>query len=506
MRNDTPEQNEAIDTLTGKSAAEEIFQIRVRKMKEWQDAGCDPFGEAFPDIIPTENAKNAFLEQKLAPEQIVRIAGRITAFREMGKSIFIDIRDFSGRIQAYAKKDALGEQAFSLFQKLDIGDIIGVEGSLFTTRTNEITVKIASFKMLSKSLRPLPEKWHGLTDMEQIYRQRYLDLISNEKSREVFRKRSLMVSEIRKFLQERGFIEVETPMLQYIPGGAAAKPFKTYYEALHTDMFLRIAPELYLKRLLVGGYEKIFELNRNFRNEGMSRKHNPEFTMMEVYQAYGDCRTMMELVESLIVYLADKVNGSRIIKFENGNEIDLSPPWRRVEYSTLIKEFGGENWYSKCKEEKLAFIAEKGFPMSADKSDEEITHELYEKVIEPTLLNPTFVTRFPVNLVPLAKKCKDDPTVVDVYELEINGQELSPGYSELNDPIEQRKRFEEQAILHHGALESGKIDEDFLHALEYGMPPAGGMGIGIDRLAMLLTASDSIRDVILFPSLKPIKN
>ncbi len=482
--------------------SEEIFNLRLAKLDDWKNAGISPFGGEYPDRISSLSVKDGFAAKTISEDAAVRVAGRITAYREMGKSIFIDVRDFYGRIQAYAKKDSLGDEAFALFQKLDIGDIVGVEGSVFLTRTSETTIKIKSFKLLGKSLRTLPEKWHGLSDPEQIYRQRYLDLIANEKSRDVFKKRSLMIREIRRFLEERGFIEVETPMLQYIPGGAAARPFKTFYEALHTNMFMRIAPELYLKRLLVGGYEKIFELNRNFRNEGMSRKHNPEFTMMELYQAYGSCKTMMEIVESLIVHLANAVNGGTVVKFQDGREIDLKSPWRRVEYSALVKEYAGENWYSLSRADKSAFLAGKGVEMSPDSPDEDITHELYEKLIEPTLINPTFVTRLPAHLVPLAKRCEDDPRTVDVYELEINGQEISPGYSELNDPIEQRKRFQEQKnCVENG---DGRIDEDFLAALEYGMPPAGGMGLGIDRLTMLLSGSESIRDVILFPSLKPL--
>ena len=504
MQNDTTtaDPGNPVDTVTG---SEEIYQLRLGRLAEWEKSGVDPFGSEFPDTRSGAEIKELFSAGKISPEVKVRTAGRISAYRTMGKSIFADIQDIRGKIQIYTKKDSLGEENFELFKRIDIGDIVGVEGTLFLTRTSEITIKIESFRLLGKSLRTLPEKWHGLTDLEQIYRQRYLDLISNPESRDRFLKRSAIIREIRSFLHDRSFIEVETPMLQYIPGGAAAKPFKTYYEALHTDMFMRIAPELYLKRLLVGGYDKIFELNRNFRNEGMSRKHNPEFTMIEIYQAFGGCSTMMALVEELIVNIADKVLGTRTVKFSDGKEIDLSPPWRRVEYSELIRKFGGADWFETTKEEKIARIRAKGLDIDASAPEFEVTHELYEKLIEATLVKPTFVTKLPAQLVPLAKKCSDNPDFVDVFELEINGQELAPGYSELNNPLEQRKRFEEQTSLHKGKPEEGKIDEDFLTALEYGMPPAGGMGIGIDRLTMLLTGTDSIRDVILFPSLKPVQ-
>ena len=337
--------------------------------------------------------------------------------------------------------------------------------------------------------------------MEARYRQRYLDLIMNDESREVLRKRSIIIKEIRKYLDDKGYMEVETPMLQYIPGGAAANPFKTHYNALDTDMFLRIATELSLKKLLVGGYEKVYEINRNFRNEGMDRRHNPEFTAIELYQAYGNCETMMELVEDLIKTVAMRVNGTLVVK-AGGKEIDLGKPWRRAAYRDLVKEVAGENWFELSREEKYRKAKELGTQVLPDWTDLEITHEIYEKLVEDTLIEPTFVTRLPAELVPLARKCEDDPTLVDVYELEINGQEISPGYTELNDPIDQRRRFMDQVTL-SGKDPAQAVDEDFLTALEYGMPPTGGMGMGIDRLVMLLTGAESIRDVILFPQLRP---
>lgn len=479
---------------------EDIFEQRKAKIDEFSKAGLKPFGKRFDGAISTAEARALFVPDA-ETEPAVRIAGRMTAFRAMGKAVFADVKDSSGRMQIYVQRDAVGEDFFKLFKKFDIGDLIGVDGVLFQTRTGEITVKATACTLLSKSLRPLPEKYHGLTDMEARYRQRYLDLIMNDESREVLRKRSIIIKEIRKYLDDKGYMEVETPMLQYIPGGAAANPFKTHYNALDTDMYLRIATELSLKKLLVGGYEKVYEINRNFRNEGMDRRHNPEFTAIELYQAYGNCETMMELVEDLIKTVAMRVNGTLVIK-AGGKEIDLGKPWRRAAYRDLVKEVAGENWFELSREEKYKKAKELGTQVLPDWTDLEITHEIYEKLVEDTLIEPTFVTRLPAELVPLARKCEDDPSLVDVYELEINGQEISPGYTELNDPIDQRQRFMDQVTL-SGKDPAQAVDEDFLTALEYGMPPTGGMGMGIDRLVMLLTGADSIRDVILFPQLRP---
>ena len=428
----------------------------------------------------------------------------MTSFRVMGKAAFANIKDSSGRLQIYVQRDVIGEDNYKRFKKFDLGDIIGVEGELFITKTGELTVKVDKYELLSKSLRPLPEKWHGLTDIEQRYRQRYLDLIGNDEAKEVFKKRFAIIREIRHFLEDRGFVEVETPMLQPIPGGAAAKPFVTRYEALNSTMFMRIATELYLKRLLVGGFEKVFEMNRNFRNEGMSRRHNPEFTALEIYQAYGDCATMMDLIEEMFTTVAMNVLGTLQVKHPGDKVIDLKRPWRRATYRELVMEKMGADWFQLDYAKKAEKAKALGLYIDAKFTETEITHEVYEKTIEQTLIQPTFVTRVPAEFVPLAKKCEDDPTVVDVYELEINGQEISPGYSELNDPIEQRKRFEEQAQMTGKSAEEicKTIDEDFLTAMEHGMPPAGGLGIGIDRLVMLLTGSESIRDVILFPQLR----
>ena len=485
---------------TPEQKPEDIFAQRAAKVQDLAAAGILPFGRRFDNVQMTADVRKNFKPEAEKQEEVT-IAGRMTAFRAMGKSIFADIKDSSGRMQIYVQRDQIGEDDFKVFKKLDLGDIIGVTGEPFTTRTGELTVKVHKFTLLSKSLRPLPEKFHGLTDIEQRYRQRYLDLITNDDSRKVFMQRFAILSEIRKFLASKGFLEVETPMLQPIPGGANANPFKTFYEALNSPMYMRIAPELYLKRLLVGGFERVFELNRNFRNEGIDRRHNPEFTMLEIYQAYGDCRSMMDLIEEMVTTIAMNLFGTLEIQHPGGKVINLARPWRRAPYRDLIKERAGADWFELTKEQKAAKAREMGLTITTEMEERDITHEIYEKLIEQTLIQPTFVTRLPAYLVPLAKACEDDPTVVDVYELEINGQEISPGYSELNDPIEQRKRFVEQAV-HDGKDLAMAIDEDFLTAMDHGMPPAGGLGLGVDRLIMLLTGAESIRDVLLFPQMR----
>ena len=485
---------------TPEQKPEDIFAQRAAKVQDLAAAGILPFGRRFDNVQMTADVRKNFKPEAEKQEEVT-IAGRMTAFRAMGKSIFADIKDSSGRMQIYVQRDQIGEDDFKVFKKLDLGDIIGVTGEPFTTRTGELTVKVHKFTLLSKSLRPLPEKFHGLTDIEQRYRQRYLDLITNDDSRKVFMQRFAILSEIRKFLASKGFLEVETPMLQPIPGGANANPFKTFYEALNSPMYMRIAPELYLKRLLVGGFERVFELNRNFRNEGIDRRHNPEFTMLEIYQAYGDCRSMMDLIEEMVTTIAMNLFGTLEIQHPGGKVINLARPWRRAPYRDLIKERAGADWFELTKEQKAVKAREMGLTITTEMEERDITHEIYEKLIEQTLIQPTFVTRLPAYLVPLAKACDDDPTVVDVYELEINGQEISPGYSELNDPIEQRKRFVEQAV-HDGKDLAMAIDEDFLTAMEHGMPPAGGLGLGVDRLIMLLTGAESIRDVLLFPQMR----
>ena len=397
----------------------------------------------------------------------------------------------------------LGDDQFAVLKQLDLGDIIGAKGTLFTTRMGERSIKLSSFTVLSKALRPPPEKFHGLEDVEIRYRQRYLDLIANDEVKSVFLKRSQIIREMRNFLNDRGFVEVETPMMQPIPGGAAAQPFVTQHNALGCQFYMRIALELYLKRLLVGGIDRVFEIGRNFRNEGLSRRHNPEFTMLEAYQAFGDYESMMELVQSLICHIARRVIGTLKVdhKDEEGNvirTIDLSPDWRRVPYKDLIREKAGNDWFDLTPEQRRTKAIEMDAEIHETDEDFEVTNARFEKFIEPTRIQPTFVTHLPKELVPLAKLSPDDPSTVEVFECCINGQEIAPAYSEQNDPIQQRQSLEQQA-----GGEQQKLDEDFLVALEHGMPPAGGMGLGIDRLCMMLLGQENIRDVILFPQMKP---
>jgi len=623
-----------------------LIEQRRTKLRALREKGIDPFKNKFTPKEKCNEAREKYKAGEYKEGQEVELAGRITAHREMGKSIFIDIKDQSGRIQVYAQKNALGDEAWNIFTHLDLGDFIGVKGTMFTTKTGEISVKLGAggagvppasssqnspseshgqdarataqtpFIILGKALRPMPEKWHGVVDTEIRYRQRYLDLMSNDDVKGTFLKRSAIVREIRNFFHGRGYVEVETPIMQGIPGGAAAQPFKTFHNALGCEFYLRIALELYHKRLLVGGVDKIFEIGKNFRNEGLSRKHNPEFTMLEAYEAYGDYKSMMDLVEELICSLAEKVLGTLKIchnqtsdvraaiqsaldiltdlakqaeeasqanpasdktidelrkifdairpqliacseklnsattpeevakeastlldqglnsivtatteplstskdKFaahmaiihrirktyttlercSNPKIIDLTPPWPRVKYKDLIKQKCGKDWFEFTPEQRRQGAHELGAEIGKEYEDFEVTQAVFEKFIEPELTNPHFVIQVPKELVPLAKLSPDDPTTVEVFECCINGQEISPGYTEQNDPIAQRTTLEHQA-----GGEQQKLDEDFLVALEHGMPPAGGIGIGIDRLCMMLLGQESIRDVILFPQMKP---
>lgn len=475
-----------------------LMEQRRAKLATLRQRGINPFANKF---TPSESCAQA--RANYAEGREVAIAGRITAYRDMGKSQFLDLRDQSGRLQIYVQKQTLGDESYDTFKLLDLGDFLGVRGTLFVTRTGEISVKVTEYVILAKALRPPPEKWHGLSDVETRYRQRYLDLMSNEEVKQIFVMRSRILQEIRNFLQERGFMEVETPMMQPIPGGAAAQPFITFHNSLGCNFYLRIALELYLKRLLVGGLDRVFEIGRNFRNEGLSRRHNPEFTMLEAYQAFGDYESMMELTQSMICHVAQKVLGSLQIQHKNAagellRTIDLTPPWRRMKYKDMIKEKAGADWYDLTPEQRREKAVALGAEIGPNYEDFEITNAVFEKLIEPTLFQPTFVTHLPKELVPLAKLSPEDPGTVEVFECCINGQEIAPAYTEQNDPIEQRERLEHQA-----GGEQQKLDEDFLVALEHGMPPAGGMGMGIDRLCMMLLGQESIRDVILFPQLKP---
>jgi lysyl-tRNA synthetase class 2 len=488
----------------------DLRAVRLEKLKQLRATGEDPFRNNWaqthtsaqclalapaPDAPAPEGAAHAF-----GPE--VSVAGRITTIRLMGKASFVKILDRDGVIQLYFTRDEVGADRYNThFKKmLDTGDFIGVRGPLFRTSTGEVTVRVKDYGLVSKALRPLPEKWHGLTDSEQVFRQRYLDLIVNAESRQRLLQRSRIVEEVRKFLWGKEFIEVETPVFHVTAGGAAARPFTTHFNALSCDFFLRIALELHLKRCLVGGFDRVFELGRVFRNEGFDRKHSPEFTMLEVYQAYSDHRGMMELVRGIIQHLCQTVIGSTTIRNADGVDIELGGAWREVSYKDLVIEKTGDaDWFSRSKTEKFAVAREKfALDVREDWEDYEITNEIYGKLIEPALVQPTFVLNIPRELCPLAKLNQSDPGTLDVFELCINGQEIAPAYSEQNDPLLQREIFEAQV-----GGEVQKMDNDFLDALEHGMPPAGGMGIGIDRLVILLTGAANIRETILFPVLKP---
>src|ERR1051326_884487 len=477
----------------------ELIAQRRQKLEALRARKIEPFGHAFQT-----SGSIAEVREKFKDGETLRAAGRITPHRDMGKSHFVDLRDASGRIQVYFHEKEVGAEAMEIFNLLDLGDFIGVEGVAFLTKTGEPTLKAKKFEVLAKSLRPPPEKWHGLQDVEARYRQRYVDLVANEQSRETFQKRILMVREIRRFLEDRGFMEVETPMLQTVAGGAAAQPFSTRHKALGLDLYLRIAPELYLKRLLVGGFNKVFELNRNFRNEGISRKHNPEFTMLEAYWAYADFEKIADLVEEMICHLAQKICGSLQIEHRDSEgkivrTNDLKRPWRRARYMGLVREVAGQDWFELTNNQRRQRAVEEfKLEILPQLADFEVTQHVFEKLVEEKTIDPLFVTHCPKELVPLAKQNASDNSLVDVFELIINGAEIAPGYSELNDPVAQRQRLLEQA-----GEEKQNIDEDFLLALEHGMPPAGGFGLGMDRLTMLLTGADSIRDVILFPLLRP---
>lgn len=478
----------------------QLRQVRIEKLANLREEGMDPFQANVEQRQTSREAISLFKEDLPDEEQArVSVAGRIVAFRIMGKASFLKLHDRDGRIQCYVRRDAIGEEEYKRFKKLDLGDFIGVTGTLFRTKAGEITVRAENYTLVSKALRPLPEKWHGLTDDDQIYRRRYLDLIVNPESKERFILRSRIIEEIRKFLWSRSFVEVETPVLQSVPGGAAARPFETHMNALSCDFTLRIALELYLKRLLVGGFDRVFELGRIFRNEGVSRRHNPEFTMLELYQAYTDYRGMMELVKSLLLHICDTTLGSRTVNRYDGTEIDLDKGWSEVRYKDIVRErTESPDWFDLSKEEKLCKAAEMEIEIDPELEDFEVTNQVFEKKIEPTLIQPTFVTHLPKELIPLAKIAKDDPSTIEVFELCINGQEIAPAYSEQNNPLVQREMFEAQA-----GEEIQKIDHDFLEALEHGMPPAGGMGIGIDRLVILLTGASNIRETILFPPIRP---
>ena len=460
------------------------------------------------EVLSSTSAKEIASDIEDSPniQASFQVAGRIMALRKFGKASFLHIQDDSGKIQIYVKKEVVGEETYSQFKKWDIGDIVGFKGKLFKTKTGELTIQADTIKLITKSLRPLPEKWHGLTDVEIRYRQRYVDLIVNPEVRETFRKRIEIIRLLREFLSNRGFLEMETPMMQAVPGGATAKPFKTHHKALDMDLYLRIAPELYLKRLLVGGFEKVFEINRNFRNEGLSTRHNPEFTMLEFYQAYATYNDLMDLTEEMLSWLTEEINGSMEVTYQ-GQAVDLSPPWKRYTVDEALIEVGGLEPDILADPEALFKLAKnKGIELEQLAGPGKAKIELFELLVEEKLINPTFVTAYPTEVSPLARRNEQDPQVTDRFELFITGREIANAFSELNDPVDQKKRFEKQ-IDERGDDEEihPVLDEDYIRALEYGLPAAAGEGIGIDRLVMLLTDSPSIRDVIIFPHLKAEK-
>jgi len=481
---------------------EQLIANRRAKLNGLVELGVD----AYPSRFRVEESVSSIRERfgESSAEELekspppARLAGRLRAIRGHGKAAFADLSDGAARIQLHLKKDRLGEESWKVFKLLDLGDFVGVEGSLFRTRTGELTVAVETLTVLSKSLRPMPEKYHGLADREARARQRYLDLLANPDSRDEFAARSAIISGIRRFLEGRGFMEVETPMMQPIPGGATARPFITHHNALDLDLYLRIAPELYLKRLIVGGFERVFELNRNFRNEGISTRHNPEFTMLEFYWAYADYELLMDLTEEMITSIAMGVVGSLSIPW--GEEtIHLDRPWRRRSLREAILEYSQLEPEDLADRASMVAAAERlGVERIEERSDGKLLAELFEVTAEQRLIDPTFIIDFPRDISPLAKSRPDNPDVVERFELFMGGIELANAYTELNDPLEQRRRLEAQA-----EATGGRVDEDFLLALEHGMPPTGGEGIGIDRLVMLLTGKTSIRDVILFPLLRP---
>ena len=486
-------------------------QIAARRLKleALRQAGDDPFANDFKPTRTTAEFLAAFdplsAEQLAAVSEPSAIAGRIPAKpRDFGKASFLHVQDRDGRLQVYVKRDVVGEATFTRFKQAEAGDFVGVVGVPFRTRTNELTLEARELRVLTKALLPLPEKWHGLTDVEARYRQRYLDLVANDEVRDTFRKRARLVQYLRDFLTARGFVEVETPMMQPIAGGAAARPFVTHHNALDMELFLRIAPELYLKRLLVGGFDRVFELNRVFRNEGVSTRHNPEFTMMELYQAFADWTDVMAITERLITRAAVDVSGSSVITIR-GSEVDLAEPWPRVSMSGAVSEATGVTAHPSMPVDEARVLADRhGAAYEPSWGSGRIIESLFEELCEHTLVRPTFVTGHPVEISPLARADRNDPFVTERFELFVDARELANGYSELNDPVEQRLRFEdEQAAKDAGDAERGTVDEDYLRALEYGMPPTGGLGVGIDRVAMLLAGVDSIKEVILFPTLRP---
>ena len=499
----TPQPEEKAP-LTDKEINEQM-QVRIDKMNKIKEHGWLPFGHRFEVSHHAADISGQF-ETLSESETKVQMAGRVMAIRGHGKTCFMDMRDRSGRIQLYVRKDAVGEENYAIIKMMDIGDIVGVEGTVFRTHMGELSVKVESIEVLAKALRPLPEKWHGLKDIELRYRQRYVDLIVNPEVRETFVKRSQVIKSVREVLDNRGFLEVETPILNSIAGGAAARPFISYHNTLDMQVYMRIAPELYLKRLIVGGLDRVYELGRVFRNEGMDNRHNPEFTTVEIYQAFADYRDMMDLTEEIVVNAAMKVLGTTKIIYE-GTEIELAAPWKRMSMTEAVKEYAGKDFSQVTDiEEARAMAKELNVAIEPSYGIGKIINACFEEYVEDKLIQPTFITGHPKEISPLAKSNPENPEITDRFEAFIYGREICNGFTELNDPLDQRERFlkqvEERA---KGDEEANMMDEDFVNALEYGLPPTGGLGIGIDRLVMFLTDSSTIRDVLLFPTMKPIE-
>ncbi len=493
-----------------------IAQQRLEKLERIRGQGVNPYPHSYHRSHTTQEAVPLYEQIESSPQTIpspeLSLAGRIASVRFMGKIAFFDIRDGSGKIQLYFSHNLLGKEKYEFLHEIDIGDIIGAKGKLFRTKTGEITLEVNDFTLLAKSLQPLPEKWHGLVDVEKRYRQRYLDLISNEEVKPVFRLRSQIILALRRFLNDQGFIEVETPVLQPVAGGALARRFKTHHQALNQDLYLRIALELYLKRLIIGGFDKVYEIGRVFRNEGISTRHNPEFTMVEIYEAYADYNDMMKMVEDMVCFIAREVMGKTEVKF--GEElINLEPPWRRIYLREAIKEHCGIDFEDHPDAKSLRMRMEQlELEVDPNKDRGRLIDELISTFVEPSLMKPTFLVDYPVEMSPLAKKKQDNDRLVERFEAFIGGMEIANAFTELNDPLEQRKRFHEQREMQSAELmlaklgdkepEAEAIDDDFLLALEYGMPPTGGLGVGIDRLVMLFADKQSIREIILFPQLR----
>lgn len=484
------------------SEINEQMQVRLDKMHKIEEHGWLPFGHKFEWSHHAADIAEQF-EELSANETIVRLAGRVMAIRGHGKTCFMDLMDKSGRIQLYVRKDAIGEENYALIKMMDIGDIVGVCGTVFRTHMGELSIKAVSLEMLSKSLRPLPEKWHGLKDIEMRYRQRYVDLIVNPEVRDTFVKRSQIIKSVREILDNRDFLEVETPIMHSIAGGAAARPFITYHNALDMQLYMRIAPELYLKRLIVGGMERVYELGRVFRNEGIDIKHNPEFTIVEIYQAFADYKDMMELTETIVSQTAQKVLGTMKITYE-GQEIDLTPPWNRMTMIEAVAKYTGQDFTGVTDiEEARKMAAAINVPIEKTYGIGKIINACFEEHVEDKLIQPTFITGHPKEISPLAKSSVENPEITDRFEGFIYAREICNGFTELNDPIDQRERFVKQVEERKaGDDEAHMMDEDFVNALEYGLPPTGGLGIGIDRLVMFLTDSASIRDVLFFPHMR----